>query len=207
MHVTTDAVFEDRTRLKDLIVRILKEDKTASISGMQKRLTRHGENLHRLIVTGYLRAMHDLGWLEERDLPPSKVYSLKAGEKQHDLYDAAGRAVVARDLSRGAEARVLVAVLARLFHRPIFKEELKAAAIDALGLTEWEVETKDRQSARQRLVQAGFELPHNNPAYEPAGLSDEECELRDDVIAELVVKGFQANAYVLRGKQITLRDM
>ena len=199
-------VFEERTRLKDLILTILREEDTASISGIQKRLERHGERLHRLIVTGYLRAMHDLGVLEERDLPPSKVYSLKVGKAQHDLYDAAGRAVAAADLPRGVEARVLVAVLARLFHRPVFKQEVERANIEPLGLADWEVETKDRQAARQLLVQAGFELPHNNPAYVPKE-TDDIAAVRDEVLAELVVKGFGAHPYVQRGKQTTLRGV
>lgn len=201
-------VFEDRTKLKDLILTILREDGSASISGVQKRLAKHGENLHRLIVTGYLRAMNDLGLLEERDLPPSKVYSLKTGSKQKDVYDAAGRAVAARSLPRGAEAQLLVAILHRLFHRPIFKQEVVRANIEPLGLTDWEVETKDRQTARQLLVGAGLELPHNNPAFvPPEDLSAELRALRDELIAEMAVKGFDAHPYVQRSKQITLQEM
>lgn len=205
--MAADSVFEERTRLKDLILRILKEEGSASISGIQKRLTRHGENLHRLIVTGYLRAMHDLGLLEERDLPPSKVYSLKAGQKHHDLYDSVGRVVAAYELPRGTEGRALVALLYRLFHRPVFKQEVVACGIEPLGLADWEVETKERQSARQRLVQAGFELPHNNPAFVPSGVEPEEEQVVEEALAELVVKGFRAHQYVLKGKQTTLRGM
>ena len=201
-------VFEERARLKDRIRTILREEESGSISGIQKRLAKHGENLHRLIVTGYLRAMHDFGVLEERDLPPSKVYSLKAGAQQQDVYDTAGRLVAARNLPRGPEAQTLVVVLHRLFHRPIFKQEVLRANIEPLGLADWEVETKDRQSARHLLVQAGFELPHNNPAYAPPDDAvQEHGALRDEIIAELVVKGYGAHPYVQRNKQITLEEM
>lgn len=204
----SDNVFEERTRLKDLIVAILEEEDTASIAGIQKRLTKHGEDLHRLIVTGYLRALADTGLLEARSLPPSKVYRLKAGPARRGIHDEAGRAVAARDLPRGTEARVLVALLARLFHRPVFKAEVERAGFEAIGLTAWEVETKDRQSARQRVTQAGIELPHNNPAYYPSGpIEDEVRGHIEDVLVELVIKGYNAQPFVQRGKQVTLQEM
>jgi hypothetical protein len=203
-----DNVFEERTRLKDLIVAILEEEETASISGIQKRLTRHGEDLHRLVVTGYLRALADTGLLEARSLPPSKVYRLKAGPGRRGIHDEAGRAVAARDLPRGTEAKVLVALLARLFHRPVFKAEVERAGFEAVGLSDWEVETKDRQTARQRVAQAGIELPHNNPAYYPPDPVDEEVRTHiEDILVELVVKGYNAQPFVQRGKQITLQEM
>lgn len=200
-------MFEDRANLKDLIVTILREE-PASISGIQKRLAQHGENLHRLIVTGYLRALNDLGLLDETNLPPSKVYRLKTGHKEVDVYDAAGRTVAGLDLSRTAEARVLVASLARLFRRPVFKEEVERTATEPVGLGDWEVETKDRQAARQLLVQAGFQLPHNNPAYLPPDEVAEELRpYVDEVLERLVVRGFHAHPYMMRSRQVTLGDM
>jgi hypothetical protein len=204
----TDKVFEDRARLKDLITTILEQDETASISGIQKRLARHGEDLHRLVVTGYLRALADVGVLEAKDLPPSKIYRLKAGPARRSIHDESGRAVAARGLPHGVQARVLVALLSRVFHRPVFKEEIERAHIEPLGLADWEVETKDRQAARQRVVQAGIDLPHNNPAYHPPVVLDDETRLLvEDLLVELVLKGFNAQAFVQRGKQVTLQEM
>lgn len=204
----SDNVFQERARLKDLIVAILEEEETASISGIQKRLTKHGEDLHRLVVTGYLRALADTGVLEARSLPPSKVYRLKAGPARRGIHDEAGRAVATRDLPHGTEARVLVALLARLFHRPVFKAEVERAGLEPLGLTPWEVETKDRQSARQRATQAGIDLPHNNPAYYPPEAIDAEVRTHiEEILVELVIKGYNAQAFVQRGKQITLQEM
>lgn len=200
-------VFEDETRLKDLIVRILREE-PASISGIQKRLAQHGENLHRLIVTGYLRAMHDLGILEETNLPPSKVYRVRPGKRDQDVYDAVGRVVAGLDLPRSLEARVAVALMARLFRRPVFKEELLRAHVEPLGLADWEVETEARQSGRKILTAAGIQLPHNNPAYLPPETPDEAFVAAvDEALEELARKGFQAHPYVRRSKQVTLGEM
>ena len=45
-----------------------------SISALSKDLESRGIKMHRLIITGYLRAMTDLGYLKEREIPPSKIY-------------------------------------------------------------------------------------------------------------------------------------
>lgn len=205
--MSTKGVFEERHKLKDLILTVLR-DEPASISGIKKRLQQHGENLHRLIVTGYLRAMHDMGFLDETNLPPSKVYKIRSGHREKDLYDTAGRVVAALDLSRSQEARVLVALLAALFRRPIFKEELTRAAVEPLGLGDWEVETEARQSGRRLLTQAGFQLPHNNPAYHPpeafAASDPQLAAAVEESLHELVRKGFQAHPYTLRHRQTTL---
>ena len=45
-----------------------------SISALSKDLEDRGIKMHRLIITGYLRALTDQGVLREREIPPSKIY-------------------------------------------------------------------------------------------------------------------------------------
>ena len=54
----------------------LLEGRQLSISGLSRELKAGGIDEHRLILTGYLRALRDLNILEEFEVPPSKIYAL-----------------------------------------------------------------------------------------------------------------------------------
>ena len=54
----------------------LLDGKQLSISGLSRELKAEGIEEHRLVLTGYLRALRDLELLEETEVPPSKIYSL-----------------------------------------------------------------------------------------------------------------------------------
>ena len=96
-----------------------------SISALSKELEKRGVRMHRLLITGYLRAMTDLGILRERDVPPSKIYQ-PIKQVQESIYEAVARSC--RNISNDADELILY-VLNRLFKRPIFDTELKLAGI------------------------------------------------------------------------------
>jgi len=54
----------------------LLEGRQLSISGLSRELKARGIEEHRLVLTGYLRALRDLNILEETEVPPSKIYAL-----------------------------------------------------------------------------------------------------------------------------------
>ncbi len=56
----------------------LLEGRRLSISGLSRELKARGIDEHRLVLTGYLRALRDLKILEEIEVPPSKIYALPA---------------------------------------------------------------------------------------------------------------------------------
>jgi hypothetical protein len=60
-------------------------DKQLSISGLTRELKAGGVDEHRLILTGYLRALRDLEVLQEIEVPPSKIYSMpeSSGDSQY----------------------------------------------------------------------------------------------------------------------------
>ncbi|MDV0446528.1 hypothetical protein MsAg5_03700 [Methanosarcinaceae archaeon Ag5] len=67
---------QDHVNLSVEIDDLLQGGRQLSISGITRELKKRGINEHRLIVTGYLRAMNDLNRLNEFDLSPSKIYTL-----------------------------------------------------------------------------------------------------------------------------------
>ena len=54
----------------------LLEGRQLSISGLSRELKAGGIDEHRLVLTGYLRALRDLKILDEVEVPPSKIYAL-----------------------------------------------------------------------------------------------------------------------------------
>ena len=120
-----------------------------SISALSKELESRGVKMHRLIITGYLRALTDQGILREREIPPSKIYQ-PVKQMQETIYDAVSRAC--RNLTRDADELILY-VLNRLFKRPIFESELRAAGVTRpIGK---EASDHDANESRKVLKRAG----------------------------------------------------
>ena len=82
--------------------------------------------MHRLTLTGYLRAMTDLNILKEKDVPPAKIYTPVKG-KERDIYLKI--AEEAKLIRGDRSADLTLYVLFKLFRRPIFKEELERAGV------------------------------------------------------------------------------
>jgi hypothetical protein len=81
-------MFNPDRALKDHIFDILKND-GMSISALSRELETRGIVLHRLILTGYLRALTDYNYLKEKMVPPAKVYVPVKG-RDKDIYEVVG---------------------------------------------------------------------------------------------------------------------
>ena len=68
---------QEHINLSVEIYNLLKNGRQLSISGITRELESRKMKEHRLIVTGYLRALKDLDQINEFDLSPSKIYMLK----------------------------------------------------------------------------------------------------------------------------------
>ena len=193
--------------LRDVIMEVLRQG-PASISQLAKRLKEpYHLDLHRLALAGYLKALADVGLLEEREIPPAKVYALRPAQAAPTLYDAIARRI--RDLgqSESEATKLIVQVLHDLFHRPVFREELRRAGFDVVsGLRD--ATADERQAARRLFAKSPLRLPFNDPAYlppNPAG--DEGHRLRDTargVLASLVRHEFHATNLAQMTRQETL---
>src|SRR5437899_7856537 len=122
-------VFVPGRNLKDLVVAYLREQER-SISSLTKRLKQDGYNFHRLSVTGYLKALADAGILREKDIPPAKVYSTSA-HREPNLYELVGARCREATREETDQIRLAVAVLQKLFHRPIFLRALRECGFGA----------------------------------------------------------------------------
>ena len=125
-------MFVPERNLKDLVISYIRQQER-SISSLTKQLKQDGYSFHRLFVTGYLKALADLGVLREKDIPPAKVYTTSA-HREPNLYEIVG--VRCREMVKDEsdQVRLVVAVLQRLFRRPVFLREIRecgfAGAVD-----------------------------------------------------------------------------
>lgn len=192
--------------LRDLIVEMLR-DGPRSISQVGKALHERGLKIHRLAVAGYLKALADSGALDEREIPPAKVYALRPGPAQRDLYVAIA-ARCREAVGEGPDAsRLFLQVLNDLFRRPIFREEFRRGGIEPARDAQ-EAEGDERQAARRFLSRSALKLPFNDPAYHPrvddARSRSELHERSQGVLAQLVREEYHAGALAVTTKQSTL---
>ncbi len=133
-----------------------------SISSVSRELKKHGYDYHRLIITGYLRALEDVGYMERKDVPPSRMYTCINKEK--NIYE-----LIADKLNHiSSEKRLHAAVflLTNLLGRPCFKHELTL-----LGISNPHPDSHIHKSTNENLDHlradvTRINIPPNDLAYE-----------------------------------------
>jgi hypothetical protein len=201
--------FEKGVSLRDIVTDILR-DGNLSISQVGAQLTARGIKLHRLAVAGYLKALADDGYLEEKEIPPAKTYRLHPGHAPRSLYEVVAERVRQATSDDYEATRLATQVLHDLFHRPIFKEELRRAGFDGVRGLE-EVQGEDRQAARRVLSRTPLKLPFNDPAFVPRVQTAQEGErLRNAsrlILATIIRDVHGVQSLALTSKQVTLREV
>lgn len=191
-------MFHPERDLRLVILDILKED-GKSISAISRELESRGFDLHRLILTGYLRAMTDLNVLKEREVPPSKIYIPVKG-KGRDIYEAIGDKVrQAYGEGERSDALTMFA-LVRLLRRAVFADELVKAGVK--GAVGREATKEERQEAKQVLTRSGFKVPDSLKAYTIEGAELEKDYA--DLLARVLVESFDMGYLVRETKQTRL---
>src|SRR3990170_331398 len=167
--------------------------------GLTKQLHQDGYAFHRLFVTGYLKSLADVGILREKDIPPAKVYTTST-HRDRNLYELVGERCHGASSDERAQTRLAIAVLQRLFRRPIFLRELRECGI--AGTVDATLAPKDeREEARRAYAKMGLQIPTNEPAYL---VDDRRNEVRDAIVSDLLVDRFGMSALVLDTKQTRL---
>ncbi|MEM2899485.1 MAG: hypothetical protein QXT63_01720 [Thermoplasmata archaeon] len=157
----------EKLKLKEIIQKeLLVEPK--SISSLSRALAKKGINIHRLTLTGYLNALADLGFLEEKTILPSKVYSLVKGSEK-DIYSDL-RKVIDRYAFGEDRIRLAIFSLQYIFSRPVFLEELRKMDLEvSLATIPQDIQRvvgNARIYAKKKAELNRLELPQNDPAFE-----------------------------------------
>jgi len=190
--------FVPQRNLKDLVLTYVRKD-DRSISALTLALKKDGYKFHRLFVTGYLKALADVGLLREKAIPPAKVYTASV-HRERSLYEAVGEKCRQVDTDERAQARLAVAVLHKLFHRPVFYRELKETGYEITP--EAVLATKEEKDESLRAFRKmGVQIPTNEPAYY---VEDRKNEVRDAIVAELLTEKYGLRDLVLGTRQARL---
>ena len=193
-------MFVPERNLKDLVISYVR-DQERSISALTKALDADGYGFHRLFVTGYLKALADVGMLREKEIPPAKVYTASA-HRDRNLYELAGELCRRESSSEAAASRLAVSVLQRVFRRPVFLRELRECGVS--GAVDAPAAPRDeREEARRALMKLGVPIPSNEPAYR---VDERRNELRDAILCDLIARSFGVSSLVLDTKQTRLTE-
>ncbi len=155
----------EESAFRDRVEELLGKE-SLSISAIQRRLEEQGFKEHRLILTGYLRALRDIGILTEVEIPPSKTYSLILKEEKPMIgfYDLIKEGIGELDVVDEIKFIVAVLIINTLFHRPCFRTELKQ-----MGIKHFESKYVQKTDGRQYLSSINRDIlliPDYDPAFE-----------------------------------------
>lgn len=190
-------MFHPDRDLKQIILSMLSED-GRSISYLSRELKKQGFDMHRLTLTGYLRALSDMNVLKEKEVPPAKIYTPVKG-KERDIYLKV--AEQSKILALDKYPELTLYALYKLFKRPIFKEELERAGVFEFspGVQAREDEIAD---ARKFMQKTGFKIPTSSKAYLPA--SEELEGMFQNLLVQMLVSDSECSYLVKETKQAKL---
>ncbi len=182
-------MFSPEKDLRDLVIEVLKKDPT-SISGLSRELSGRGVKMHRLELTGYLKALADLDILKQKDIKPAKVFSV-SGARERSLYEMVGDCVNAMPGTSTERATIAAYCLQRLFRRVVFDMEVRRCGVD--GIVEGRKATQEeRAEAKTLLTRMGYKVPNSDV---PTVVEAELEPLFVRVLAEIVVDRFGLRSY------------
>ena len=191
-------MFSPQKDMKELVLDILKKDQM-SISGVCRELAGRGVKLHRLELTGYLKALADMQLLKQKDIKPAKVFSASA-TREKSLYELIGE--ISSVIGKNPDERATLAAysLQRLFKRAVFDTEVARCGLD--GSVEGRKATpEERSEARSILTRMGYKVPNSDvPTVVEKDLEKQFIQ----VLAELVVERFSMRSHLKETTQLKL---
>jgi len=191
-------MFSPEKDLKELVLEVLKKDQM-SISGVCRELTSKGVKLHRLELSGYLKALADMNVLKEKDIKPAKVFSASA-TREKNLYELIGDSCSALMRTNNDRATLATYCLQRLFRRAVFDMEVRRCGIEG-SVEGRKATTEERSEAKSMLTRLGYKVPNSDiPTVVERDMDDQFLE----VLADVVVERFNVRAFMRQTTQTKL---
>ncbi|MCG7852427.1 MAG: hypothetical protein MIO92_07880 [Methanosarcinaceae archaeon] len=187
------------------------EDRQLSISGITRELKTGGFNEHRLVLTGYLRALRDMKKINEIEIPPAKVYSRTetAEEPFGDIYSLINSHL--RYLEPNIRVPVAVYMISALLKRPCFKHELTLVGLNQNHIkkcleTENSMvrESVDTDLKEYRSDVTRIKIPPSDPAYEITDNNEQFMQVASNVLFGILKDVVDTDGLIAKTKQTKL---
>lgn len=197
----------------DLHAKIYKilEDRQLSISGITRELKAEGFNEHRLVLTGYLRALRDMKMINEIEIPPAKVYSQTETTEESfgDIYSLISNHL--RPLEPNIRVPVAVYIISTLLKRPCFKHELTLVGLNQNHIKKcletdnsMVRESVDTDLKEYRMDVTRIKIPPSDPAYEINDNNEQFMQLASNVLFGILKDVVDTGGLIARTKQTKL---
>ena len=191
-------MFSPEKDLRDLILEILRNEQM-SISGVCRELTDRGVKLHRLELTGYLKALADMNVLRLKDIKPAKVFSPSA-TRDKNLHELIGMSCAEHAKTPDERATLAAYCLQRLFMRPVFDMEVRRCIAE--GTIEGrKASTEERAEAKSILQRLGYKVPNSDI---PTIVERDLEQLFLQVLADVIVERFNVHSFMKQTTQTKL---
>ena len=188
-------------------------DRQLSISAITRELKDKGFVEHRLVLTGYLRALRDLKILQEIEVPPSKVYKrLEHHEKCTDIYSIVSDQI--KNLDMEMRLPLSIYIISRLFKRPVFREELLHLGINNKSVANCLESSacmitlsRDENLKLYRSEITRISIPANDPAYEIKAEDGQMVSMANIILMESIKDLVDLSGLTPKTKQTKLVEM
>ncbi len=156
-----------------------------SISALNSALNSGGVKVSRHYLSGYLKALQELGMLKENNIKPAIVYSISK-DPRTDLYRAVG--ICARKLSSIESGNYALLILHSIFKRPILTSEIEKCGVDQ-PTRYFIVPDSEKAGILSRAHSLGVEARASDRMMEP----ENDLKNRDriiDYLSSLILQAF-----------------
>ncbi len=194
-------VFETEEAVINVILEEL-SSREHSISSLWRQLSEEeGMKMHRLELTGYLKAMTEMGLLKEKARPPSKYYTV-SGHTMSNIYDEVGTKCDQLKMKEGDKGTCALYLLHRIFRRPILLEEMRMAGYPHDTFAGKKVPKNKTVDSLKLVRKMGLNPPRNDPGFLPEDEFPEYEGIFIDILVEKmgIQKGVKGTRQVTLGK-------
>lgn len=191
-------MFSPDKDMKELVIEILKKDQM-SISAATRELAARGLKLHRLEVTGYLKALADMNVLKEKDIKPAKVFSI-SGSRDKNLFELVGESAERYAPSEDERATLAAYALQKLFRRAVFDMEIRRCGLKGTVMGR-KATQEERAEAKAVLSRMGYKVPNSDV---PTVVDEDLEEAYVQLLADIVTERFNMRQFVKETTQLRL---